>query len=139
MGGENRHTFMVYNFFGNVMKQFSFKSSAGIGFDLTYDESDIYFANIKNVAYEQKSELLRFGVGPAYQIIMSKLSYNFGLGFYIKGKLAPASSYFKLGLQYQVTHGLFANLTLRTHFGQADFLGIGLGYKIPFFYNGKTL
>jgi hypothetical protein len=139
MGAEYAKTFMIYNLFGNVMKQFSFKSSAGIGFDLTYDESDYYFADFYNVAYEQKSELLRFGVGPVYQLIMSKLSYNFGLGFYLRGKLAPTESYFKLGLQYQITPGLFTNLTLRTNFGRADYLGIGIGYKIKWLYKGKTI
>lgn len=139
MGSEFNKSFMIYNFYGNVMKQFSFKSSAGIGFDVTYDESDYYFAEKDSVSYQQKSELLRFGIGPAYQLHMSKLSYLFGVGFYLKGKMAPTTSYFKLGLQYQVTQKLFANLTLRTNFGRADYLGIGLGYKIPFYYKGKTL
>lgn len=139
MGAEYAKTFMIYNFFGNIMKQFSFKSSAGVGFDLTYDESDYYFAKLNNVAYERKSELLRFGVGPVYQLIMSKLSYNFGLGFYLKGKLAPTDTYFKFGLQYQLTPELFTNLTLRTNIGRADYLGIGIGYKIKWIYKGRTL
>jgi hypothetical protein len=137
MGSEYGQKFMIYNFFGTVTKQFSFKSSAGVGFDLTYDESDIYFANLKAVEYSRKSELLRFGIGPVYRLSMSKLSYDFGLGFYLRGKLTPKNSYFKLGLQYQITPELFANLTLRTHFGQADFVGLGLGYKIPWIYSGK--
>ncbi len=137
MGSEYGRTFMIYNFSGSVIKQFSFKSSAGIGFDYTYNESDFYFADLYKIPYESKSELMRLGVGPVYQLSMSKLSYSFGLGFYLKGKLAPTHSYFKLGLQYQITKGLFANLTLRTHFGQADFVGIGLGYKIPWVYGGR--
>lgn len=138
MGSEYNRTFMIYNFYATVMNQFSFKSSAGIGVDVTYDESDYYFAKLNNVPYEQKSELLRFGLGPAYQLHMSKLSYNFGLGFYLKGKLAPTTSYFKFGVQYQVTPGLFANIMLRTNFARADYLGIGLGYKIPWYYHKRT-
>ena len=138
MGSEYARTFMIYNFFGSAMKQFTNKSSAGIGFDLTYNESDFYFAKLNNITYQNKSELWRFGIVPAYQISMSKLSYNFGLGIYIRGKMAPNSTYFKLGLQYQFTPRLFANLTLRTHFGQADFLGIGIGYKLPWIYSKKT-
>jgi len=137
MGSEYGRTFMIYNFFGSVMKQFSYKSSAGIGFDYTYNESDFYFADLDKVPYEKKRDLIRSGVGPVYQLSMSKLSYNFGLGIYLKAKMAPTHTYFKLGLQYQITKGLFANLTLRTHFGQADFVGIGLGYKIPWIYGGR--
>ncbi len=120
------------------MKQFSFKSSAGIGFDLTYDQSDFYFARLNKVTYLYPGEIMRFGIGPAYQLKMARLSYNFGLGFYLRAKLAPKKTYFKLAIQYQITPGLFANLTLRTHFGQADFVGIGLGYTIPWIYSKKT-
>ncbi len=138
MGSEYGRTFMIYNFFGSAMKQISFKSGVGVGFDLTYDESDYYFADLNKVVYTQNRDLLRFGVGPLYQLSMSKLSYIFGLGFYLKGLLSPSSTYFKFGLQYQITPGLFANLTLRSHFGKADFVGIGLGYKIPWVYSSKT-
>jgi len=138
MGSEYGRNFMIYNVFGSIMKQFSYKSSAGIGFDLTYDESDFYFAKLKKVEYKHNRQLWRFGICPAYQLSMSNLSYNFGLGYYLSGKLAPQDIYFKLGLQYQITTGLFANLTLRTHFGQADYVGIGLGYKLQWTYFKKT-
>lgn len=137
MGSEYGRTFMIYNFYGTVTKQFTYKSTAGIGLDVTYNESDYYFADLNSIPYESNSELLRIGIGPIYQLSMSKLSYIFGLGFYLKGKLVPETSYFRVGLQYQITKGLFANLTLRTHFGQADFVGIGLGYKMPWIYSGR--
>jgi hypothetical protein len=137
MGSEYGRTFMIYNFYGTVTKQFTYKSTAGIGLDVTYNESDYYFADLNSIPYERKSELLRIGLGPMYQLNMSKLSYIFGLGFYLKGKLVPETSYFRVGLQYQITKGLFANLTLRTHYGQADFVGIGLGYKLPWIYSGR--
>jgi hypothetical protein len=139
MGSEYARTFMIYNFFGSALKSFSFKSAAGLGFDLTYNESDFYFAKLNGVEYQNNFELWRFGIGPVYQLRMSNLSYNFCLGIYLKGKMAPTHTFFKLGLQYQFTKQFFANLTLRTHFGQADFVGIGLGYKIPWTYKGKAL
>jgi len=137
MGSEYGRTFMIYNFNASVTKQFTYKSTAGIGLDVTYNESDYYFADLNSIPYERNSELLRIGIGPMYQLNMSKLSYIFGLGFYLKGKLVPETSYFRVGLQYQITKGLFANLTLRTHFGQADFVGIGIGYKMPWIYSGR--
>ncbi len=137
MGSDYGQKFMIYNFFGTVMKQFSFKSSVGVGFDLTYDESDFYFAKLYEVKHDYNRDLLRFGIGPVYRLSMSKLSYNFGLGFYLKGLMAPQNIYFKLGLEYDISPQFFANLTLRTHFGQADFVGIGLGYKLPWIYSKK--
>ncbi len=138
MGSEYGRTFMIYNLNGNVMKQFTFKSSAGINMDLTINTSDPYFADLKEVKYENKSELLRFGIGPEYQLIMSKLSYNFGLGFYLHGLMVPENSYFKFGIQYLFTKNLYASVVLRTHFGQADFVGFGVGYKIPWIYGGRV-
>ena len=138
MGSEYGRKFMIYNFFGNIVKQFSYKSSGGIGFDITHDGSDFYFAKERNVAYERNSQLLRIGIGPVYQLSMSKLSYNFCVGYYLQAKLTSTNIYFKLGLQYLITPWMFANLTLRTHFGQADFVGMGLGFKIPWIYGGRV-
>ncbi len=138
MGSEIGRAFMIYNFFGNIMKQFSFKSSGGIGFDITHDGSDYYFAKERNVAYDRNSQLLRIGIGPVYQLSMSNLSYNFSVGYYLRAKLTSTNIYFKLGLQYLVTPWLFANLTLRAHFGQADFVGLGLGFKLPWIYGGRV-
>ncbi len=138
MGSEYGRTFMIYNFFGTAMKQVSYKSSFGLGFDFTYNESDFYFAKLDHVEYTRNLQLWRLGFGPVYKLSMAKLSYNFGLGYYVKAVMAPTHTYFKLGIQYQVTPMLFANLTLRTHFGQADFVGIGIGYKIPWIYSKKS-
>jgi hypothetical protein len=52
--------------------------------------------------------------------------------------MAPSDIYFKLGIEYLITDHFFTNLTLRTHFGQADFVGLGLGYKIPWIYKGRV-
>jgi hypothetical protein len=138
MGSEYGRNFMIYNFFGSVSKQFSFKSSAGLGVDLTHDGSDYYLARLNNVKVENNRELLRLGIGPVYRLSMSKLSYVFGLGFYLKGLMAPKNTYFKLGLQYQFLPRLGANLTLRTHFGKADFVGLGLVYKTAWTYSKKN-
>jgi hypothetical protein len=138
MGNEYARTFMIYNLFGHVMKPVSFKSSFGIGMDLTLDKSDPFIAREKNLIFENDLQKIRVGVAGAYQLSMAKLSYMFNIGFYVSGKVRPSTSYFKLGLHYDVTRQIFATLSLRSHFAQADFLGIGLGYKIPlYYYNQK--
>ena len=134
MGSEYGRKFMIYNFFGTVMKPVSFKSSFGLGFDLTKDESDPFFAERKNIVFDHNYQKLRLGLNAAYKLSMSKLSYNFNLGFYVMGKIHPNITYFKVGLQYDITPSLFTTLSLRTHFAQADFVGIGIGYKLPLYY-----
>lgn len=138
MGSEYGRTFMIYNVFGDVMKPVTFKSSFGIGMDFTIDRSDPFIAQEKNIVFKNNLQKMRVGISGAYKLKMAKLSYNFNLGFYVIGKVRPSNSYFKLGLQYEVTKKIFATLTLRTHFAQADFVGAGIGYKLPlYYYNQK--
>ena len=137
MGNEYERTFMIYTLTGNAMKSISFKSSIGLEADLTMNMSDYYIANKKKIEYNGKNSLLRFGVGPVYHLNMANLSYNFGFGYYLKGLMAPENIYFKIGLQYMITSKVYANLTLRTHFGQADFVGLGVGMKLPYIYSLK--
>ncbi len=137
MGNEYEKSFMIYTLTGNAMKTISFKSSVGLEADLTMNRSDNYIADHKNITYERPVDLLRFGVGPVYHLNMSNLSYNFGLAFYLKGLMAPEKFYFKVGLKYQITPKVYANISLRTHFGQADFVGLGVGLKLPYIYSLK--
>ena len=137
MGSEYNRTFMVYNVFGNVMKPVSYKSKVGIGLDFTVDRSDPFFAQRKGLIYKYKIQLLRIGVNAAYSLSMSKLSYMFNVGMYASGVIRPSILYFKLGLQYEITKQVFATVSLRTHFAQADFVGLGLGYKLPLYYYKK--
>ena len=134
MGNEYGRTFMVYNLFGNVMKPVTFKSAFGIGMDFTLDKSDPFIARENNFTIKYDIQKIRVGINGAYQLSMSKLSYMFNLGFYVLGKVRPSISYFKLGLHYDLTKRFFTTLVLRTHFAQADFVGIGVGYKIPLYY-----
>jgi hypothetical protein len=138
MGNEYGRTFMIYNLFWNVMKPVTFKSSFGIGMDYTLDKSDPFIARENNIVFKHEIQKMRIGINGAYELNMSKLSYMFNLGFYISGKVRPSKSYFKLGLHYDLTKRIFTTLSLRTHFAQADFVGIGIGYKIPlYYYNQK--
>ncbi|HOW32113.1 MAG TPA: acyloxyacyl hydrolase [Bacteroidales bacterium] len=133
MGQEYGRTFMVYSFYGDILAPLSFKSSAGIGFDFARDQSDPYFANLRNIEIKRKMQLYRIGVSLAYQLKMSKLSYMFNTALYVSGKMAPSFGYFKFGLQYDVYDHIFATLTFRSHLARADFIGIGLGYRLPLY------
>lgn len=134
MGSEYGRQFMIYNFFADITYPLTFKSSAGIGFDITHDESDKFTAELKSIEYEKPSQLIRVGINGAYRLSMSNLHYMFNLGYYVGGRVHPTKSYFKIGLQYDITHNLFVALSLRTHFAQADFVGIGIGYRMPYYY-----
>lgn len=133
MGEEYGRTFMVYSLFGDVLAPLSFKSSAGIGLDFARDQSDPFFADLRNTEIKHKIALYRTGISLAYQLKMSKLSYMFNAGLYTSGKMTPSVGYFKFGLQYLVYRNVFATLTFRSHLARADFIGLGMGYRLPLY------
>jgi hypothetical protein len=134
MGGEYGRTFTIYNLFGNIFKPVSFKSAFGIGSDITLDRSDPFFAEKQGIIFKNSFQKLRIGINAAYKLSMSKLAYNFNYGIYVSGQVHPTITYMKLGLHYDISSNWFGCLVLRTHWAQADFVGLGIGYKLPLIY-----
>lgn len=137
MGNTYGKKFMIYNLSGAVYLPVSFKSSVGAGFDLTDDESDQYTADKYGVEYGSQINLLRLGVTANYRLTMSKLTYHGGVGYYLHAKIRPKPSYYKFSIQYDITPNIYAGITLRTHFAEADFVGFGGGVKFDYFYLNK--
>ena len=129
--------FMVYAAYANLMKRVSYKSKFGLGVDLTSDMSDKYkldnssdtTLNIKSSSY------LRTGVSGVYELMISRMSIVFNLGIYVSGQAKKkGDSYQRLSLKYMVMENMFANIVLSSHAGQADYIGLGLGYNLKFIY-----
>lgn len=136
MGSEIGRNFMIYNFFVNAMKPVSFKSNLGLEFNVTRNMSDIYMVKRDSLDIPSRGNV-RLALAPMYELKTGDLTYDFGLGFYMNKIVIPAFAYFKVGFKYMVTPNIFATLALHTHLGQADFVGVGVGYKIHQFYSGK--
>jgi len=130
MGSEYGKDFMIYNLYGSVMKPISFKSSAGLELNLTHNRSDVFLTKRDKLIVPMKGNL-RIAIAPMYELRIGKLSYDFGVGFYLHKIVIPAFAYFKIGFKIQVTPTVFTSLALHTHLGQADFVGFGVGYKFP--------
>ena len=70
-----------------------------------------------------------------YELAMGRLSFDLNYGFYVSGlDKSDGSVYHKLSVRYDVTKNIFANITLKTHWGKADYIGWGIGYKVKWFY-----
>lgn len=137
MGSEYGHNFMIYNFYADAMKQITFKSNVGIELNITKNTSDDYLVKRDSLKGFPNHGLMRIAVSPLYELITGKLAYDFGLGFYANKIIIPAFAYFKIGFRYQVSEKIFAALTLHSHLGQADFVGVGIGYKFQRNYKGR--
>ncbi|MCX6234560.1 MAG: acyloxyacyl hydrolase [Bacteroidetes bacterium] len=127
--------FFVYSLFGTALKQISYKSKFGGGFDVSYDGSDEKILEKNHVIVENKFSLIKTGLNIAYQLALGKLAFDFNYGMYLSGKdQSDGSVYQKVSIKYDFSEHLYANITLKVHWGRADFIGWGMGYKIKWYY-----
>ena len=122
-----KYTASVLSFLGE--KRISYKSALGVGFDVLYDASSIAVMEQRNGSKLKASQAVQFGGLLSYSLFFDKLSFKMQQGIYIRDELKlNGSLYHRFGLRYSMARGLYAQLTLKTHFAKADYGEIGIGY-----------
>lgn len=125
--GQN---YLVYHLYENTFYQVSRKSKWGIGFDASYDPSQIRILELEGDSVSSNWQVVRPGVNIAYELMLSRLGFILNLGYYLGGKeKSNGPLYEKLSFQYDFSKNFFANVMLKVHFGRADYIGWGVGYK----------
>lgn len=120
----------VYNLQINAMKRLTEMSSVGTGFDLVYDMTDKDILNRDGIGFTD-IEILKPGINIAYELIFGSTSFIFNFGYHIAGKeLCEGRVYQKLGMIQHIWKGFFATISLTTHYGWADYIGFGIGYRV---------
>lgn len=114
----------------NMERHINNLQSIGIGLDIFYDASIAtsleYFDEDKKVTH---TDLYRSGIHLSHNLIYNRLSLVFNAGYYFYTRYVEITSvYSRLGLRYKISNHLLANLTLKSHFAQADFIEWGIGY-----------
>ncbi|HPS72743.1 MAG TPA: acyloxyacyl hydrolase [Bacteroidales bacterium] len=135
--GKNYYVFHVYE---NTFYRVSRKSKWGIGLDASYDPSHIDILKKKGTIVENNTEIIRPGINAAYQLVLSRVGFIFNIGAYLGGaERSNGPLYEKISVQYQFSDDFFANVMLKVHFGRADYIGWGIGYKFDWtFDKGKA-
>lgn len=129
--------FLTYSLYGNIRKQISFKSKMGIGWDISYDDSDYKMLEQRHIPVPNKYSLVKTGISFSYGLTLNRLDIDFNYGLYIYFNDIDKSDgvfYHKVGLKYHITDHVFANIALKTHWGKADYIGWGIGYRFKFIY-----
>ncbi len=117
----------------NFERRISRKYQLGIGMDFFIDSS--LKQVMKNFSYPTNgfSDYWRQGFHISYGVLYGKVLFNFQLGHYIFLKFNDDTPiYNRLALRYYFHPKWVFNLSLKAHFGRADFLELGFGYVIPF-------
>ena len=126
---KQKDNFSVYNFEFYAMERVSNLSKFGIGIDLVYDETDVLVLGNEN-KYDF-AQLLKPGIGVAYELIIGDMSFLFNMGFHPWGlDMEYGRIYNKLALKANIGEHLYGKVALNTHFGVADFVGFGLGIRL---------
>ncbi len=119
----------------NVMKPLSMRSKIGIGFDLTKDGSDKAILLRRGIPVENESKLLKPGANLAYEMLLDRTSFLFNMGMHLAGAERNEGDFYqKLAIKQLFTENLFGTIALTVHFGKADYIGFGLGYRFDFKY-----
>ena len=150
-GGEDALFYRVHDITAYLLAQFSLCSRAGIGLDLALDLSDqtlpdhfvdengIHVTktdpeNNQTVTYDIKAyQMTKPNFSFCYSMTMNRLSYLFEFGWHLKlnqfTDMSKDNIFQKVSMRYQLVDNLYTHLSLMTHFGRADYLCVGLGYR----------
>jgi hypothetical protein len=102
--------------------------------------SQIMKLEMNGIIVTNKLDIVRPGINAAYQLDLSKLGIILNLGYYLAGEeKSNGPLYEKISFQYCFTKYLFANVMLKVHWGRADYIGWGIGYRFEKFYGKKTV
>jgi hypothetical protein len=132
-------SFLVYHFNENTFFPVSRKSQVGFGLDLSYDGSHVKILENEGAVVTNKLKILRPGINAAYELVMGKLCFILNLGYYLGGQeKSNGPLYEKLTAQYNFSNSLYASAMLKVHFGRADYIAWGLGYRFLYYYGKKA-
>ncbi|MBE9466818.1 MAG: acyloxyacyl hydrolase [Bacteroidetes bacterium] len=116
----------------NAYRYLNLKHKIGLGIDIFYDSSIDMFLKMNNNGTlndieNKKNDLYSTGIHLSHDLVFNKLSLTTQLGYYLYSTI-DRDFYSRLGFKYKFSEHFFANLTLKTHWGRADFIEFGLGY-----------
>ncbi len=127
--------YFVSNTAVHVLVPVSMKGKLGLAMELTYDGSDKGVLDQREIIegkdlYSSNVDLLKPGTGIVYEMMLSRASFLFQLGFHLAGaEKSDGYLYEKLGMKFRFSNNLFAVIALTAHGGRADFIGYGIGYQ----------
>ena len=132
LGGDSTHYYRVHDLSTYLLVPFTHYSSAGMGLSLALDLSDQTLPGYDTIPINNNLQLTRINYSLCYAMTMNRLSYYFEFGWHLKYNHIPLSKgniYQKITARCQLYDNLYGHLTLMTHFGRADYLCFGLGYR----------
>lgn len=109
--------------------QISYKSAFSAGVDLFYDHSLYYKIRDQNLPLNSSLEVFRGGLHVGYELTLSDLTLLLNMGVYAYSKIYDGLFYHRIGLRYLINKNIFVCSNIKAHWGKADFIEWGLGWR----------
>jgi len=131
---ENRK-YLTHSIISDFAYKYNPKRSFGLGFDIIVDPSiKGQIIEDPNYQYNGFQENIRFGFHLSHDVYLSdEFVCLMQLGAYAYNKYNPSNKYLiysRIGVRYIFEENFFANVILKSHTSVADYLEIGIGYRI---------
>jgi len=115
-----------------VSRQLDRKRKVGLGLDMFYDGSikQIYNLDTVNAPSSSDGDFISYGVHLSHELAFGRFSAFTEMGIYLYSKYKDDGLlYHKFSYRYLVTDHVFFDVCLKTHWGRAQYMAWGLGYK----------
>jgi len=118
----------------DYMRVFSHQHKFGAGFDSFYDETLFDLMDPDSTLSLTNKDIMRYGFHLSGEAQYKRLVLTLHIGTYLHAKYTDDGKiYQRVALRYLFSKNLFANISLKTSKGVADFVEWGIGYQ--FYWN----
>jgi len=131
LGGDSTLYYHVHDLSTYLLAEFTPYNRAGMGLSFVLDLSDQTIPGYDTLNIKTH-QLIRINYNLCYSLTMDRLSFYFEFGWHLKYNNTPLSKgniYQKVTARYQLHDNIYTHIGLMTHFGRADYICFGLGYR----------
>jgi len=127
----NGTQYFAHTFYLQFLKPLSHKSRIALGADVFYDMSLIHFLADSVSDSGNNAQVIRSGIHAGYEMPLNKFTLLVHIGYYLLDETkTDGNIYNRYGLKYQLGKKFFVNLSLKTHWARADFVELGIGWRM---------
>jgi hypothetical protein len=124
-------TYMVAILNMESLRAFSRTGRFGAGVYIAYDKSlSKEQKDAPTYAFDKSLPQVQASIYGCYEHVIGKLSIPLQAGVYVYNQYQINPLYQTIGVRYRFTPKMNVVLQLKTHFGKADYIQWGLGYKL---------
>jgi lipid A 3-O-deacylase PagL len=114
-----------------LSRSMSSVSRVAAGLIVSYDPSlSSEIANAPTYIFDKSELQVQASVYGGYEHVVGRLSIPVQLGVYFYNNYMVSNVYQLIGLRYRFAERWLASVQLKAHFGKADYIQYGIGYKI---------